>query len=43
VLELFEKNGMPCQTLKHEFTAGGGRPYTLPFCKVEDGSWKIAF
>jgi len=43
VLELFEKQGMECQTMKHSFTAGGGKTYTLPFCKVEDGSWKIAF
>jgi surface antigen len=43
VLELFEKNGMECQTVKHDFTAGGGRMYTLPLCKVADGSWKIAF
>jgi len=43
VLELFDKNGMECQTVKHDFTAGGGKSYTLPLCKVEDGSWKIAF
>jgi surface antigen len=43
VLELFEKNGMECQTVKHDFTAGGGKTYTLPLCKVQDGSWKIAF
>jgi surface antigen len=43
VLELFEKQGMECQTVKHTFTAGGGRLYTLPLCKVEDGTWKIAF
>jgi surface antigen len=43
ILELFEKNGMECQTVKHSFTAGGGKTYTLPLCKVEDGSWKIAF
>jgi surface antigen len=43
VLELFEKNGMECQTVKHSFTAGGGKTFTLPLCKVEDGSWKIAF
>jgi surface antigen len=43
VLELFEKNGMECQTVKHNFTAGGGRTYELPLCKVADGSWKIAF
>ncbi len=43
ILELFEKQGMDCQTVKHTFTAGGGRLYTLPLCKVEDGSWKIAF
>jgi surface antigen len=43
ILELFEKDGMECQTVKHSFTAGGGRTYTLPLCKVADGSWKIAF
>jgi surface antigen len=43
ILELFEKNGMECQTVKHSFTAGGGKTFTLPLCKVEDGSWKIAF
>ena len=43
VLEVFKKNGMDCLTIKHSFTAGGGKTYTLPFCKVEDGSWKIAF
>jgi surface antigen len=43
VLELFEKGGMECQTVKHDFTAGGGKSYTLPLCKVSDGSWKIAF
>jgi surface antigen len=43
VLELFEKQGMECQTVKHDFTAGGGKSYTLPLCKVSDGSWKIAF
>ena len=43
VLELFDKKGMECQTVKHDFTAGGGKTYTLPLCKVEDGSWKIAF
>ena len=43
ILELFDKNGMECQSVKHTFTAGGGRLYTLPLCKVEDGSWKIAF
>jgi hypothetical protein len=34
---------MDCQTVKHNFTAGGGRTYELPLCKVADGSWKIAF
>ena len=43
VLELFEKDGMECQTVKHSFTAGGGKTFTLPLCKVADGSWKIAF
>jgi surface antigen len=43
VIDLFEKQGMACATVKHDFTAGGGKSYTLPLCKVEDGSWKIAF
>ncbi len=43
ILELFEKDGMECQTVKHSFTAGGGKTFTLPLCKVADGSWKIAF
>ena len=43
VLELFDKQGMDCQSVKHSFTAGGGKTFTLPLCKVQDGSWKIAF
>lgn len=43
VLDVFQKNGMDCLTIKHSFTAGGGKDYTLPFCKTADGSWKIAF
>ncbi len=43
VLDLFQKKGWNCETVRHEFTAGGGKTYELPFCKVDDGSWKIAF
>ena len=42
VLDVFQKNGMDCLTIKHSFTAGGGKEYTLPFCMTKDG-WKIAF
>ncbi len=39
----FTRNGMPCGEVAHEFTAGGGHPYVLPFCEVKGGEWKLAF
>lgn len=42
-LDVFERKGMPCANVKHEFTAGEGTSYTLPFCQTADGTWKIAF
>jgi surface antigen len=42
-LETYEKNGMACASVQHVFTAGGGSPYTLPFCLTADGTWKVAF
>jgi surface antigen len=32
-----------CGEVEHVFTKGGGRRYVLPFCKLPDGSWKVAF
>lgn len=43
ITETFERQGMRCAQVTHEFTAGGGNVYTLPMCQVADGSWKIAF
>jgi surface antigen len=43
LLRAFEREGMPCGEVEHVFTAGGGNRYVLPFCRVSDGTWKIAF
>jgi surface antigen len=43
VIELFERDGMRCAKLTHEFTKGAGKAYTAPMCKVDDGTWKLAF
>jgi surface antigen len=43
LLRAFKHNGMTCGEVEHVFTAGGGNRYVLPFCQVEDGTWKVAF
>lgn len=43
ITQTFERQGMRCAQVTHEFTAGGGNVYTVPMCQVADGSWKIAF
>jgi len=43
LLRVFERDGMPCGEVEHVFTAGGGSRYVLPFCRVADGTWKVAF
>jgi surface antigen len=43
LLRAFKHNGMTCGEVEHAFTAGGGNRYVLPFCRVEDGTWKVAF
>ena len=43
LLRVFEREGMPCGEVEHVFTAGGGNRYVLPFCRVPDGTWKVAF
>jgi hypothetical protein len=42
LLRTFERQGLPCAEVEHRFTAGGGNPYTMPFCRVASGDWKIA-
>jgi surface antigen len=41
LLKVYEYDGRPCGTVRHTFTKGGGKTYTLGMCKFEDGSWKI--
>jgi surface antigen len=43
LLKTFTRNGMTCGQVQHEFTKGEGQSYQLPFCKMPDGRWKIAF
>jgi surface antigen len=39
----FEKGGMRCAQVTHQFTKGPGATYTAPMCKTADGSWKLAY
>ncbi|MEK9661839.1 MAG: hypothetical protein VW644_08920 [Alphaproteobacteria bacterium] len=32
VTQIFEREGLRCAQVTHEFTAGGGNVYTLPLC-----------
>jgi surface antigen len=43
LLRVFKRGTMPCGEVEHVFTAGGGNRYVLPFCRIEDGTWKVAF
>jgi surface antigen len=43
LLRAFERDSMPCGEVEHVFTAGGGNRYVLPFCRIGDGTWKVAF
>lgn len=43
VTEIFERDGMRCAKLTHQFTKGPGKTYTAPVCQVADGTWKLAF
>jgi surface antigen len=43
VQRTFTRSDMPCAEISHRFTSGGTRSYVLPFCRVADGSWKLAF
>ena len=39
----FTRDDMPCGEVVHEFTAGSGHRYVLPFCETKGGQWKLAF
>ena len=39
----FTRDGMSCGEVVHEFTAGPGHRYVLPFCETKGGQWKLAF
>lgn len=43
VTRIFQRDGMRCAQVTHDFTAGPGFTYTAPMCQVADGSWKLAF
>lgn len=43
VQRVYQKGDMPCGTVEHVFTKGGGDRYELPFCRQPDGTWKIEF
>ena len=43
LMRTFQRDGMRCAQLTHEFTSGPGYDYTVPVCQVQDGSWKLAF
>ena len=43
VTDTFERNGLRCAQLTHQFTKGPGRTYTAPLCQTKDGVWRLAF
>jgi surface antigen len=43
LLKTFTRDGMACGQVQHDFTKGEGQSYVLPFCRMPDGRWKIAF
>jgi surface antigen len=43
LLRAFKHRSMTCGEVAHVVTAGGGNRYVLPFCRVEDGTWKVSF
>src|SRR3954453_21176857 len=43
LMRTYQRDGMRCAQLTHEFAAGPGYDYTVPLCQVPDGSWKLAF
>jgi surface antigen len=43
VKRTYQRDGMRCAQLTHDFTSGPGYDYTVPLCQVPDGSWKLAF
>jgi surface antigen len=43
ITRVYQAKGMNCAEVEHVFTKGTGGRYVLPFCKVADGTWKVAF
>jgi surface antigen len=43
IQKTFERNGKHCATVENRFTNGNGNTYSLPFCQLADGSWKVSF
>ena len=43
LLRSYERDGMRCGEVEHEYTDGKGARYVLPFCQTGDGTWKVAF
>jgi surface antigen len=41
VLQVSTKATMPCGSVEHIFTKGGGERFVLSYCRQPDGSWKI--
>lgn len=39
----FERDGMRCAVITHEFLTGQGNPYTAPVCKYPNGKWLLTF
>lgn len=43
LIRSFDRKGQRCGAVEHTLTAGGRARFVLPFCKFEDGMWKIVF
>lgn len=44
LMQSFTKQGLPCREIRYDIDAKGQkRRFVIPYCRVKDGSWKIAF
>jgi surface antigen len=46
LIEVFEKDGMPCRKLRHNIAMNGAKDqqvYTSNRCRVQSGEWKLLF
>lgn len=40
----FAKKGLPCREIRYDIDSRGAkRKFVVPYCRVKDGSWKLAF